>query len=364
MHTSPDPSQRPVQGASGLNNGPLRNPSAVPGVASPGSELLGNVHVSHLARGIHLHVCPGKEISWEDFLRVVPRGSVALDGLVRGAPKFSEEHLCANFNHHQDVDRLATRSTAGQVLIAIKQRLMDRFKEGGSLNLHVFVNDPDQDSALAVWLLANHERVLGTRSEPTLSKLVFAEDLLDTTAGAYPFEPDSSLMRELAWIFEPYVEARVSGRIRLMQGAEMANVIDAVGLRISRYSLGERQEVELDTRLEVVGGGKYWGLIREQGFYARTGLFAKGIHAFVSILEESDGCYHYSIGKMSPFIPFPITKIYAVLNEREGLDSASGVCWGGGDTIGGSPRRVGSKLSPREVEEIINALLGEMVLSQ
>lgn len=102
-----------------------------------------------------------------------------------------------NFNHHQDVDRLATRSTSGQVLVAIKQGLIDVMRQDGTPRFNVYVNDPDQDSSLAVWLLANHERISGLKSEPLINKLILAEDLIDTTAGAYPLNPNSTLMRKL-----------------------------------------------------------------------------------------------------------------------------------------------------------------------
>jgi hypothetical protein len=158
------------------------------------SSDLGEIYGENLARGISLVVCPGKEISWEQFLQIAPPRSIALDGLVRGAPKFSIDTLHANFNHHQDVDRLATRSTSGQVLVALKQGLLDGYYEGGYPRFNLYVNDPDQDSSLAVWLLVNHQRFTGTKSEPLLNRLIYAEDMLDTTAGAYPFEPSSSLM--------------------------------------------------------------------------------------------------------------------------------------------------------------------------
>lgn len=143
----------------------------------------------------------------------------------------------------------------------------------------------------------------------------------------------------------------MAGRIRAMQGAEMANVISAVGNQISRYTLGQGETALLDTRLEELGGGESWKLIKEIGFYARTGLFSRGIQAFVSFLGESEGRYHYSIGKMSPFIPFPINEIYKALNAAEGFDQSSGVSWNGGDTIGGSPRRIGSKLVRKRSSE-------------
>lgn len=335
---------------------PTPPPSTI-AAASQGIFKTATPHVELLAPGIELVVWPGAEIGWEEFVATVPPYSIALDGVVRGAPRFDLTGTRANFNHHQDVDRLATRSTAAQVLMALRQGLLETFQEKGAPQVRIYVNDPDQDSSLAVWLLANHGRCSGTRSEPLINRLVGAEDVIDTTAGAYPYAPQSSIMQELAWIFEPYVDARMAGRIRQMDGSEMANVITSVGSRISRYAMGQGGRAILDTRFEELGGGDGWSLIREQGFYARTGLFAQGIKAFVSFLGEDGGRFHYSIGKMSAFVPFPIKDLYLALNEAEGLDSASGVCWNGGDTIGGSPRRVGSSLPPARVVEIINSFL-------
>lgn len=318
---------------------------------------LGPIHRVELAKGIVLHVCPRKEISWEDFQKLAPPNSIALDGIVRGKPQFDFERVLANFNHHQDVDRLATRSTSGQVLVALKQGLMDAFRVNGVPQLNIFINDPDPDSSLAVWLLVNHERFTGTKGEPLINRLTWAEDLIDTAAGAYPFDPKGTLMRELAWIFEPYEQARMSGRVREMDGSEMANVIESVGARVNRYSMGQGDQRQLDTNFERIGGGEGWQMVREIGYYARTGLFHSEAKAFVSFLGEKNGRYHYSVGKMSPYIPFPILELYKALNFAESLDMNSGICWNGGDTVGGSPRGAGSSLPPREVERIINEFL-------
>lgn len=60
--------------------------------------------------------------------------------------------------------------------MAIKSGLMEAFRDDGQVTLHIYVNDPDQDSSLAVWLLENHERLTGMHSEPLINKLVAAED--------------------------------------------------------------------------------------------------------------------------------------------------------------------------------------------
>ena len=57
---------------------------------------------------------------------------------------------------------------------------------------------------------------------------------------------------------------------------------------------------------------------------------------------------------MSSCIPFDIQKIITALNNEEAnpLDK-----WGGSNTIGGSPRVNGSRLSPQEVTKIIESAM-------
>lgn len=311
----------------------------------------------NIAPGINLVVVPGMEISWEDFCALTPPNSIALDGLVGDAPKFDAQGVRANFNHHQNVNRLATRSTSGQVHTAIKCGLIDAFRKDGRPLINIYVNDPDQDSSLAVWLLAHHERLAGMRSEPLINKLLSAEDYIDTTAGGYPFDPRSDLMQELAWVFKPFVAARMDGRIRQMAGAEMANVIAAIGVNINRFTVGQSGREELDTRFDIIGGGEGWKMVKEVGFYARSAMFMQGIDAFVSHLGSDCDRHHYTIGKRSPFIPFPVEAIYGGLNKLEGDIAESGSSWNGSDTIGGSPRRVGSQFAPKKLEQHINQIV-------
>jgi len=119
---------------------------------------------------------------------------------------------------------------------------------------------------------------------------------------------------------------------------------------------GRSGEIELDTRFEKIGGGPGWQLINEKGPYARTKLFSNKIKAYVAIVENKKDTYAYTIGKMSPFVMFPLERIYEALNKAEGLSSQEN-CWGGSAIIGGSPRKTGSRLSPEKVEKVINACI-------
>lgn len=282
--------------------------------------------------------------------------SIALDGYVGGPPSYDPNGPYANFDHHSGVNRLATRSTSGQVLVAILLGLFDSFCEDGNAFANVFVNDCDQDVCMAYWLLSHADQVRNLHVEMEISQLIIIEDLMDATAGAIPFNPDRSIIRKQAWAFELYEQARTSGALQEMNGREMQHLIEETVDRISRLAIAEGDERQLHGSFEVLGGGAEWKMIREHGQYARTRLFAQGIRAFVAVRECSPGRYAYTVGRMSPFIRFPLDQIFSALNRAE-QTTADQDQWGGGDMIGGSPRRRGSRLTPQQVEQTIEEVM-------
>jgi hypothetical protein len=138
-----------------------------------------------------------------------------------------------------------------------------------------------------------------------------------------------------------------------MSKKEMKAILSSVCDRIDAALAGRSGKIELDTRYEKIGGGPGWQMIRERGPYARTKLFSQKIKAYVALVDSRKKAYAYTIGKMSPFVMFPVERIYAALNKAEGLSSPEN-CWGGSTIIGGSPRQNGSRLAPREVQKVIN----------
>jgi len=133
----------------------------------------------------------------------------------------------------------------------------------------------------------------------------------------------------------------------------MKDILGSVCARIDAAIDGRGGKIELDTRYEKIGGGPGWQLIYEKGPYARTKLFSEKTKAYVALIKSKEDTYAYTIGKMSPFVMFPLERIYGALNKAEGLSSQDN-CWGGSTIIGGSPRKTGSCLSPEKVQKVIN----------
>jgi hypothetical protein len=304
---------------------------------------------------IDLNIEPRKVYSWPDFRRQKPAYSIALDGFVDCPTTRDPGGPYANFDHHSRVDRLATRSAAEQVHIEIKLGLFDTFRKNGIPEAHVYVNDPDEDNCLAWWLLKNNEQVR-KRSGPAINRLVYCEDRLDCTAGAYPFG-DTSMRRKMAWIFQPYYEARFNGTVARMEREGMRTIIESVEDRIDRYVTGKGSELPLEGHYKKIGGGSGWTLTRETGPASRMAMYNDGITAFVALVAERDASYVYTLGRRSVWTPFNLQRLYSRLNEEESDIVNDRNKWGGSDTIGGSPRETGSRLSPGRIEEIVNAIL-------
>lgn len=302
---------------------------------------------------VELHVrSEVSPMSWDVFRRTHPMGSIALDGYVTGPPQFDRNGPYYSANHHEGVVRLATLSTAQQVMTDVRMGLDKPFSRSGELEAEVYVNDCDEDVG-AAWFLLNHIRTAKT-PPPALNRFLNVAGTLDVTAGAFPYNPDMRLLRELGWVFAPYTSFRRSGEMAKKDNAQYKSVILEVEDRIGRHVEGRGESVELDMRFEVVGGGSDWKMVREIGADARMGVFMSGIDAFVSVQEIDEERWRYSIGRRSQFIDFPIPDILAALNREECCEDD---CWGGAETIGGSPRVSGSALAPAQIEVIINSVV-------
>lgn len=288
-------------------------------------------------------------VSWDTFRTTYPIGSIALDGFVSGAPEYDPSGPYLNANHHEDVDRLATLSTAQQILMFTRMGMDKAFSFDGTFAPKVFVNDCDQDVCAAWYLLSNVSKAI--HPTPALNRFINVAGTLDVTAGAFPYDKDMKILGELAWVFEPYTAFRASGEMARKDNAQYESVIHNVAARISRHLAGNGESVRLDTRYEEIGGGQGWTMIKEVGQDGRVGALVDGIDAYVSAQELADNRWRYTVGRRSEFIPFDIPAIMNLLNEAEG---ATDDRWGGATIIGGSPRVAGSQLTPSEVAAIIN----------
>ncbi len=313
----------------------------------------------HRSSPFTIRILPRESMSWADFLANTPPHSIALDGVVRGGPRDDMATGHFNFDHHDGVVREATMSTAMQVFFAIKGGLITALIANNQVEASIYINDTDQDAAFAVWLLLNHKQFEGTKSVPHMSRLLALNDRWDITGGAFPMNLDDTLVRQHAWVFQPYTELRKSGYLAQATVEMLRDNLEAVLGRLDKYLMGQGGEIQLDTRHQILFDSPKFKIVNEiGGNAARHFLFNEGMNAFISLVaaRRTDGRYVYTVGRRSRYIPFPVDRLYGAFNEAEGLDKNNG--WNGSDIVGGSPRSSGSRLGWEELRDITLGVLG------
>jgi hypothetical protein len=295
--------------------------------------------------------------SWTpaQFIEQTPKYSIALDGIVAGGSWYNPGSRHANFNHHECLSRLAVRATCEQVYLAIVQGFFRAFQNGNSVELNIYLNHPDEDVCLSVYLLRNRKMV-GQEANGRLRRLVETEGKIDATCGTYRMTTKARIWKELAWIFEPYRRFRMSGEIFAQDATAYERIIDEVGERIQANVNGRGEEIELCNDMlayDRIGGGPGWAMIIERGEFGRRGAIGDGIEAFVSVQKRPDGNYQYIACRISEWIPFDLPGFCERMNNLEGLNGSADR-WGGADIIVGSPRLLGSPTPPQELIRIIN----------
>jgi len=311
-----------------------------------------------MSETIDLHILPRQALTRDEFLEGTPRNSIGLDGVVLGGPFFDESTNHVNFDHHDGVVREATMSTCKQAFFAIKGGLFMGFRQNGKPFAHVYINDPDQDTALAVWELQNHHLLEDVQSIPNINRLISLTDELDITGGSFPRNLREELAEQHGWIFQPYNDLRKSGKLSNADESVMRACIEAVNSRINQYMMNQSGRVQLDGRHEILHESEFgYKIINEIGGNdARYLLFSQGLESFISLVaERPDGRNVWTVGRRSRYIPFPVTELYDVYNQAEGFTRQDG--WNGSDIIGGSSRMHGSGLKWEDLRDLTDGHL-------
>jgi len=307
-----------------------------------------------------LNILPRESMSWDKFVSSTPENSIALDGVVLGGPRFDMDTNHFNFDHHDGVIREVTMSTCMQVYFAIKGGIMNSLlpkKDLYGVVANIYINDTDQDTSFAVWLIKNHEKFEGTQSIPHINRLLSLTDRWDITGGAFPMNIADDLVRQHTWVFEPYTKLRKSGKLSQADSDIMFDNLMSVMGRLNVFLMGQSGESKLDIRHRILYDSPVFKIVDEVGGNeARYYLYGKGMNSFLSLVaKKPDGRFVYSLGRRSQFINFPVEKLYEDFNRAEGLTKDNG--WGGSNIIGGSPRGNGSSLSWENLRDIINERL-------
>ena len=279
----------------------------------------------------HLDLSGGPPRKRHWFLRTAPERSFALDGYLVSEPFIDNEKKIAVPDHHFRVDRLITRCTVAQIVLNLRLgRYASIFDGNGPV--HAFFESIDPDVIFSLWVIEywyDVQHQWGARFE----NLLRYQDLVDTTAGTYPFPHNDDLF-ELSWVFDPYFRALGRGEL---DGKDLQTYYDVIlecFERIEMYMRGSGGQVSLDQSYDVIERHDDWGIFVAHGSLSRMKIVADGCYAFMLVRERRDGRRTVTLQRTCVEQKhFAIEMMYGPLNRAESRPEL----WGGNGIVGGSP---------------------------
>jgi len=298
-----------------------------------------------------VRLMPGTTLGLHDL---PPRG-VALDGCVQGPHSTAMDQW--SFDHHDNCMRLITLATCEQVRNVLCLGGLGWF-DGRT----VFVNDLDGDTLLSLWLIRRAHQ--GNANHPDVRTLVRAVGAIDAhgPAGSLLLSPEES---RLAMRYYQHAIKRVTelrGRVReefnlwpeLLE--QSFDGIDHVFDPSPDVSEGARPDpvIDIHFRASLNSQRVLMGTCEGFGFPA---AYDQGYDAAVLFTPAADGSTTYTIAKRSDLVGIPVGPVsdpQSILGRLAALEPG----WGGGSSIGGSPRLpegVSSRLTPEQVWAVVTA---------
>jgi hypothetical protein len=299
----------------------------------------------------------GSAVANEAAVRKAPPGTVFLDGAALAPPFLDAEREVFNLDHHVGCVRQFTVAACEQALILVLRGL-----DLGARPWIVHATQPDLDAVLAIWVLLNASRIqaLETEARQRLIQLVRLESVIDVHGlglaelsglGAAGLQAATSAMaslrqRELAlketgdWDSVDMPE-HIAGVLR-----EIDTLIFPAG------SLPQPVSFEVLARA-TLGDALILVCRAEQGVYEVESGLKQVYGKRLAILALEIAPHKFTLRLVNPFHG---RNLHAVYDELNGLDPAVvrggwRDSWGGSGEIGGSPRKAGTALEPREIAE-------------
>jgi hypothetical protein len=285
-------------------------------------------------------------------------GTIYLDGVAQCEPFMNLEKQIYNFDHHEGCLRLFTLSTCEQVLVMILKGLDLRGRDWT-----VFANEPDLDTVLAIWLLFNHVRVhqKGSDGLQLLYALVRLEGIIDahglemTHLSAFSPELLNKTKKVIDYLRAEEINLKNNSRWEksdfLEYTALILQKIDRIIYKSDDFN--DFKELEELARIEI-GDNRIAVIVEaELGIYELEPYLNRiyGESLGIAILKKADGVY--TLRRLDPFMPFDLNVVYQKLNSIDPDVNCrkNGSKWGGSDDIGGSPRGIPTKLTPKEIAQ-------------
>lgn len=285
-----------------------------------------------------LHIVNGGETLLADL----PPRAIALDGYVQGPEQGADDRW--SFDHHAKCMRLITLATCQQVHLALSLGFSAKERS-------IYINDLDGDTVLSVFLLDNADLV----HRHAVTELVRVVGMIDAHGpAAYPMLTGNE--NEVARLFFEGVLSPINVIAR-ERGAHFdswpTRLSECLGTLQRWLRDGQPPEVQPQPNPEIRILRKGPGIVMadSDSFGAFQVLYARDFRVVVLVTDLGDGSRRYTVGKLSDLVPYrlgPHTDERSLLGRLRSAEPG----WGGGSSIGGSPRNADGSSSRLTLDQV------------
>ncbi|MFZ1987180.1 MAG: type II CAAX endopeptidase family protein [Desulfatitalea sp.] len=307
------------------------------------------------APNLNVHIEPGLAFS-ASAARKSPSGSIFVDGVAQCEPFMDHERQVYNLDHHEGCVRSFTLAACEQALVLYMKGLDLQSREW-----NIFANEPDLDTLLAIWIILNHARI--GRQDATQRRLLFAlvryEGIIDAMGlelkelCALPEELMRKIQRVIDHLRGDEMALKKAGRWEktdfLTYTAAVLHRVDQIFYKSSDFAdyfgVEELARIDLtDQRIAAV-------VEADMGIYEIEPHLNKIYGNRLGVVFLKKGLKYYTVRQMDMFMPIKLEEIYERLNfvDKAVKFRTLNNKWGGAVDIGGSPREIGTRLTPLEI---------------
>lgn len=308
---------------------------------------------------VHVRVDRGFSAT-KSAARSADGGTIFLDGAAEGEPFLDVQRDVYNLDHHDGVVRGFTLATCEQAAVLVLRGLDLQAREWT-----VWANDPDLDTVMAIWVLLNHMRLREESAEVRrrILPLLRLEGCIDVHGlerlelCGFPPDYEREIAAQLEVLRTREAEVRQTGRWSEIDFPEyvldLLHRIDELVYEPGQFT--EQHRVEELARAELSNGRFGVACRSAEGIYEAERALRRlyGQRLGIVLLQKDE--HTYTLRQVDPFLPASLGRLYEQLNlvDPQAGGRSSGNRWGGSEEIGGSPRKTGSGLSPKEIMAVV-----------
>ncbi|MEM1207279.1 MAG: CPBP family glutamic-type intramembrane protease [Acidobacteriota bacterium] len=297
----------------------------------------------------------------EQEARKLPEHTILLDGAGAFGPLVDDARHLYNLDHHEGCQRAFTLATCEQALILVLKGL-----ELDLGDWTLYANEPDLDTVFAIWVLLNHRRVraLDDDARDRIIPLLRLEGSIDANGfeiaefSGLPQDWVRSQKERLDALHQRELDVKRSG---VWTEGDPVEYTRGVLAEIDRMvylptDFDDFASVELEYGHVDIGQAKVAVVCRDPGgIYDVEKRLRKvwGDRLGLIVLEKEAG--HFTLRRAASLSGIALADAYSKLNLLDPVVDGRPPAkrWGGSDDIGGSPRPMGSGLTPREIGKIL-----------